>query len=59
MTYVRKHLAQPGEEVRGLVIAQDADDSLRYALAAVPDAELRLYQVQFSLREPNGSGEPC
>jgi hypothetical protein len=59
MTYVRKHVAQPGEEVRGLVIAQEADDSLRYALAAVPDVELQLYQLQFSLRALDDPGVPC
>lgn len=57
MGYVRKHVAQPGEEVRGLVIAREADDSLRYALSAIPDVSLLLYEVQFSLRSPHEPGE--
>lgn len=57
MGWVRQHLAQPEEEVAGLVIAHETDDSLRYALAAIPGVALMLYDVQFSLREPPKLGE--
>jgi hypothetical protein len=50
---VKQHLAKENEEVRGLIIAHDKDESLRYALSAAPNVELRLYQVSFRLMKPN------
>ena len=38
------------ETVEGLVIAHEADESIRYALAAVPRASIQLYEVEFRLR---------
>jgi len=52
MGWVRQKLASPGDTVKGLVIAQDADNLLRYALSAAPGVEIMLYQVQFSLVPP-------
>jgi hypothetical protein len=48
--WVQEHLAEPGEEVRGLIIAHAADDTLRYAVKPVPHLELRLYEVEFRLK---------
>jgi len=56
MGWVQQHLAQPGEEVRGLIISHDADDSIRYAVSAVPSIELRLYEVEFRLKAPDAIG---
>ena len=53
MGWVQRHLAQPGEQVAGMVISHDADDSIRYALSAVANIELRLYEVEFRLKEPD------
>lgn len=50
MGWVKEHLAEPGETVQGLVIAHEADEPIRYALAAVPNVELQLYEVDFRLR---------
>jgi hypothetical protein len=50
MGWVSKHVADPNEEVRGLIIARSADDKLRYALSCTPDVELQTYQVEFHLR---------
>ncbi len=49
MGWVRHHLAKPGESVRGLIIARQIDQGLLYALSAVPDIELRCYEVTFLL----------
>lgn len=48
--WVKAHLVEPGEEVRGLVIARQADDALRYALSTIPSVDLQLYEVDFRLK---------
>lgn len=53
MGWVRRKLAKPGEKVRGMIIAHQADASLRYALESVSDVSLKLYEVEFKLREPD------
>lgn len=50
--WVRQNLAQPGEEVHGLIISREADDAIRYALSAVPFIDLQLYEVDFHLKKP-------
>jgi hypothetical protein len=47
--YVRTHLAKPGQPVEGLIIAHEADDPLRYAVAAFPGLQLMTYGVTFQL----------
>jgi RecB family endonuclease NucS len=47
--YVRTHLAQPGQPVEGLIVAHDAEDALRYAVAAFPGPQLMTYEVTFQL----------
>jgi hypothetical protein len=48
--YVRTHLAKPGQPVQGLIVAHDADDPLRYAVAAFPGLQLMTYEVTFQLK---------
>ena len=50
--WVRKELAEPKESVEGLIIAHEADKGLKYALAAVENVELLLYEVEFHLKKP-------
>ena len=52
--YVRTHLAKPGQEVEGLIIAHEADDPLRYAVAAFPGLQLMTYAVTFQLNPVQG-----
>lgn len=52
MGYVQEHLAN-GETVEGIVIAHETDDKLRYALKAVPNVRLMLYEVEFHLVDPS------
>lgn len=49
MGWIKENLAEPDEEVRGLIIAHEADDNLRYALSIIPDIDLQCYEVQFHL----------
>jgi len=56
IAWVRRHLAEPGQAVRGLVIARQADTGLLYALDAVPDVGMQLYEVTFHLRPAPSPG---
>ena len=49
MGYVRAHLAKPSQPVEGLIIAHEADEPLRYAVAAFPGLQLMTYAVTFQL----------
>jgi hypothetical protein len=57
--WIRKHLAEPGETVRGLVIAREADPGLMYALETVPDVDLQLYEVDFRLTQASHTRGSC
>ncbi len=52
MGWVKKNLAEPNQEVRGLIIAPEPDERLKYALAVAPNIELRCYKVDFELFDP-------
>jgi Endonuclease NucS C-terminal domain len=57
MGYVRTHLAKPGQSVEGLIVAHEAEEALRYAVAAFPGLQLTTYEVTFQLstvEEPTG-----
>lgn len=50
MGWVRRHLGQSGEEVRGIVLLEALPDDLGYAAAAVSDSvEFKLYQMALTL----------
>lgn len=49
--WVKLNLADPGDEVRGLVIAPSIDSGLTYALASLPTVSAMTYQVDFKLSE--------
>jgi hypothetical protein len=50
MGWVRRHLGQSGQEVRGIVLLDSLPDDLGYAAAAVSDTvEFRLYQMALTL----------
>lgn len=50
MAWVRKHLAENGEDVEGLIIAHEVDEKLRYAISETPKVKLQIYEVSFTLR---------
>lgn len=49
MGWVKENLCQGGEEVKGLIICQEADERLEYALKMTPNITHKLYQVDFRL----------
>lgn len=49
MGWVKHELAKPSDQVEGLIIAQTNDQRLLYALSAVPNVSLQLYEVEFRL----------
>jgi hypothetical protein len=49
MGWVRQHLAEPGDEVLGVIIAKSCDILLQYAISAVPGLEFMTYEVEFQL----------
>lgn len=49
MGWVREHLKD--ESVHGLIIAGKFDEKLHYAQSMIPEIDVYLYEVQFSLRE--------
>lgn len=51
MSWIKKHHAQPGETVEGLIIALDADPKLHYAIDMVPGLSFMSYRVEFQLVE--------
>lgn len=51
MGWVKTHKAN-GRKVKGIIIAGNYDRRLAYALEMVPDTELFLYSINFSLERP-------
>lgn len=49
MTYVKKNLAKPGQSVRGIIIAKEVDEALRYAIESAPNVSVLTYRVDFRL----------
>ena len=47
------HNQANGRPVRGLIIASEIDDKLKYAASMIPGLRLMAYQITFSLREEN------
>ena len=52
MGWVEQKLCPDDRAVRGLLIAGDASDRLRMAVSAVPNLDLRIYEITFDLRAP-------
>jgi len=48
--WVKKLLAK-GKNVRGIVVASRIDNTLRYAVAAIPNIDVKLYEINFSLKD--------
>jgi len=49
--WVREHLAQSNETVKGLIILGEDNDKLKYSIKTVPDIKLMIYEVNFKLKE--------
>lgn len=51
MAWVRKHEVEPGQGVRGIIIAREISDDLRLACSGVSDVELFEYELSVALRK--------
>jgi hypothetical protein len=51
MGWVKQHLCQSGESVKGMIICADSNDRMRYSALAVPNLDVRHYQIDFRLRD--------
>jgi endonuclease len=49
MAWVRKHQAEPGQEVRGIIIAREISEDLRLATTGIADVELFEYELSVTL----------
>ena len=49
MGFVMQDLAEPGQTVRGVIIALDDDKRIRWALAVTPLVSFYRYQISFKL----------
>jgi len=50
MQYVRENLAK-GKKVRGIIIAEDFDDRVLYAIRALPNVAIKKYAVKFEFQD--------
>ncbi len=50
MSWVKENLAKPGQSVRGVIIAQEVDDALRYAVRELHNVAVMTYRVDFQLQ---------
>ncbi|CAH1904439.1 conserved hypothetical protein [Candidatus Nitrotoga sp. HW29] len=49
MGFVLQELAEPGQNVKGVIIAQEDDQRIKRALSVTPDIEFFRYQISFKL----------
>lgn len=54
MGYVKEELAEPGQTVRGVIVALEDDLRIRRALAVAPDISFFQYQISFKLHHVAG-----
>ncbi len=53
MGWVKENLAESNQTVRGLIICQERDDRLKYAIRMVRDVSVKCYKVDFKLMDPS------
>lgn len=51
MGFVLQELAEPGQKVKGVIIAQEDDQRIKRALAVTPNIEFFRYQISFKLQK--------
>lgn len=47
--WVGENLASPGQKVRGIIISQEVDDALKYAVKSLSNVSVLTYKVDFNL----------
>ncbi len=53
MAWIEKNQAEPGQKVRGIIIAREISDDLHLAASKISDVELFEYDLSVSLRKVN------
>lgn len=53
MGWVQTDHSNSGDQVEGLIISHSNDENLLYALQAVPQVKVLLYEVKFNFMQPN------
>ncbi len=56
--WVKQHLAGRHEPVQGMIICRETDEALQYALHAVSNVEVQLYEVEFRLKPATALPNP-
>lgn len=51
MGWIKKNLAEPGQKVKGMIIARNISEDLKLATSQVSDVELFEYQLSISLKK--------
>ena len=49
MGWVAENLAKPDQQVRGIIISQDVDDALKYAVRGLKNVSILTDKVDFKL----------
>jgi endonuclease len=49
MNWVRKHVAEPGQQVRGMIVCRNMTEDLQLACASIPDVELLEYALSITV----------
>jgi len=47
--WVAENLAEPTQQVRGIIISQEVDDALKYAIKGLKNVNVLTYKVDFKL----------
>ncbi|MGH8679537.1 MAG: endonuclease NucS domain-containing protein, partial [Burkholderiales bacterium] len=50
MNWVRENVASAGQNVRGIIVAAEIDEALRYAAKGLPNVSVQTYTVTFALQ---------
>ena len=50
INWVKKNLAEEGQNVRGIIIANSVDEALKYAVMGNSDIDVKTYKVDFKLQ---------
>lgn len=50
MGWIREHQAEPGQSVRGMIIAREISQDLQLACSSIPDVDLYEYELAVNLR---------
>ncbi len=53
MNWVRENVASAGQNVRGIIVASEVDETLRYAAKGLPNVSVKTYSVSSPRNQSN------